>query len=100
MMILALSFIAMIGVLLVLDSLGFKTGPEYEILEMPIEKVMVYFSMLIAVAIEVIQLRHKANLERLEVARNRRAAQPIEAEDASGEAPASAENDQPPTPRE
>ncbi len=61
MKILALTFIAMIGVLLVLDSLGIHSG--IEVLDMSMEKLMVYFAMLFSVIMELVQIRYKANLE-------------------------------------
>lgn len=61
MKILALTFIAMIGVLLVLDSLGINSG--IEVLDMHMEKVMVYFAMLFSVIMEFIQIAYKKNLE-------------------------------------
>ena len=57
MEILALTFIALIGILLLLDSLGISTG--IEVLDMPMEKAMVYFAMLFAVVMEFIQLAYK-----------------------------------------
>ena len=63
MKILALAFIAMIGVLLVLDSLGITTGVE--ILDMHMEKLMVYFAMLFSVLIQLVQIRYKSNLDKL-----------------------------------
>ena len=60
MKILALSFITMIGVLLVLDSLGINSGVE--VLDMHMEKLMVYFGMLIAVIIEFVQIAYKNRL--------------------------------------
>ena len=62
MKILALTFIAMIGILLVLDSLGINSG--IEVLDMHMEKLMVYFAMLFGVIMELIQIRYKANLKR------------------------------------
>ncbi len=62
MKILALAFIAMIGVLLLLDSLGINSG--IEVLDMHVEKLMVYFAMLFAVILELVQLRYKSNLEK------------------------------------
>ena len=62
MKILALVFIAAIGVLLVLDSLGITTG--IEVLDMHLEKVMVYFAMVFAIVLELIQMRFNSNLER------------------------------------
>ena len=64
MKILALAFIAMIGVLLVLDSLGINSG--IEVLDMHMEKLMVYFAMLFSVILELLQLRYKANLKKRE----------------------------------
>jgi predicted tellurium resistance membrane protein TerC len=61
MKILALTFIAVIGVLLVLDSLGINSGVE--LLDMHLEKLMVYFAMLFAVVMELLQLRYKRNYE-------------------------------------
>lgn len=62
MKILALVFIAAIGVLLVLDSLGITTG--IELLDMHLEKLMVYFAMVFAVILELVQMRYNSNLER------------------------------------
>ena len=62
MKILALTFIAMIGVLLVLDSLGINSG--IEVLDMHMEKLMVYFAMLFSVIMEFLQLRYKRNLQK------------------------------------
>lgn len=62
MKILALVFIAAIGVLLVLDSLGITTG--IEVLDMHLEKVMVYFAMVFAIVLELIQMRYNSNLAR------------------------------------
>ena len=62
MKILALAFIAMIGILLVLDSLGINSG--IEVLDMHMEKLMVYFAMLFSVVLQLVQLRYKANLKK------------------------------------
>lgn len=59
---LALVFIAVIGCLLVCDSLGITT--HIEILDMHLEKFIVYCAMVFAVVLEVIQLRYNANLVR------------------------------------
>ncbi len=59
MKILALAFIAAIGVLLVLDSLGINSG--IEVLGMHMEKLMVYFAMVFSVVLEVIQMRYNSN---------------------------------------
>lgn len=64
MKILALVFIAAIGVLLVLDSCGITTG--IELLDMHLEKLMVYFAMVFAIVLEVIQMRYNANVRRYE----------------------------------
>lgn len=62
MKILALVFIVAIGVLLVVESFGFDT--HIELLGMPLEKLMVYFAMVFAVVLELIQMRYNSNLER------------------------------------
>ena len=62
MKILALVFIAAIGVLLVLDSAGIHT--DIEVLDMHIEKLMVYFAMVFAIVLELIQMRYNSNLKR------------------------------------
>ena len=62
MKILALVFICAIGVLLVLDSAGIHTS--IEVLDMHMEKLMVYFAMIFAVALELIQMRFNSNLNR------------------------------------
>ena len=61
MKILALTFIALIGLLLVFDALGITTG--IEIMDMHVEKLMVYFAMLFSVIMELIQIKYKENLE-------------------------------------
>lgn len=66
MKILALVFIAAIGALLVLDSLGITTG--IEVLDMHLEKLMVYFAMVFAIALELIQMRYASNLARYRAA--------------------------------
>ncbi len=60
MKILALVFISVIGVLLFLDSLGINSG--IEVLDMHMEKLMVYFAMVFAVVLELIQMRWGSNL--------------------------------------
>lgn len=60
MKILALVFIAAIGCLLVCDSLGITT--HIEILDMHLEKLIVYCAMVFAVILELIQMRYNANL--------------------------------------
>ena len=67
MKILALVFITAIGVLLVLDSSGFHT--DIELLGMHVEKLMVYFAMVFAIVLEVIQMRYNANVRRYEAER-------------------------------
>ena len=53
MKILALVFITAIGVLLTFDGLGITSG--IEVLDMHMEKLMVYFAMLFALVMELIQ---------------------------------------------
>lgn len=60
MKILALVFIVAIGVLLVLDSMAFHSG--IEVLGMSMEKVMVYFAMVFAVLLELVQMKYASNL--------------------------------------
>lgn len=64
MKILALVFIAVIGVLLVTESLGIGTGVE--VLDIHLEKLVVYICMLFAVIIELLRLRYKNNLKKFE----------------------------------
>lgn len=64
MKILALCFITVIGVLLVLDSAGINSG--IEVLDMHMEKLMVYFSMVFAFVLELIQMRFNSNLSAYE----------------------------------
>ena len=59
MKILALVFIMTIGVLLVLDSLHINSG--IEVLGMHGEKLMVYFAMVFAIVLELIQMRYTKN---------------------------------------
>ncbi len=59
MTILALVFIAVIGVLLVLDGLGINSG--IEVMDMHAEKLMVYFAMVFAVVLELLQMRYNSN---------------------------------------
>lgn len=61
MKILAVVFITAIGVLLVLDGLGINSG--IEVLDMHGEKLMVYFAMVFAIVLELIQMRFNKNLE-------------------------------------
>lgn len=60
MKILALVFITAIGILLVLDSAGLHT--DIEVLDMHMEKVMVYFAMIFAVILEFIQMAFNSRL--------------------------------------
>lgn len=59
MKILALCFITVIGVLLVFDSAGINSGVE--ILDMHAEKLMVYFAMVFAFVLELVQMKYNAN---------------------------------------
>ena len=60
MKILALAFIAAVGILLALDSLGLGTGQE--MLGMPTEKLMVYFGMGFSLLLAGLQLYYKNKL--------------------------------------
>lgn len=60
MKILALVFIAAIGVLLAVDSCGINSGVE--VLDMHMEKLMVYFAMIFAVVLEFIQMAFNSRL--------------------------------------
>ena len=60
MKILALTFIAVIGALLVIDALGFHSG--IEVIGIPGEKFMIYFAMVFAFVLELIQIRYNNNL--------------------------------------
>ena len=62
MKILALVFISVIGVLLILDGMGINSG--IEVLDMHAEKLMVYFAMVFAFVLELIQMRYGSNLEK------------------------------------
>ena len=62
MKILALVFITVIGALLVLDGAGINS--HIEVLGMHAEKVMVYFAMIFAFVLELIQMRYNSNLAR------------------------------------
>ncbi|MDR1359299.1 MAG: TerC family protein [Coriobacteriales bacterium] len=57
--ILALTFIIVIGVLLVLDSVGLHTGVEF--VGIAVEKLMVYFAMIFAIILELIQMAYNKN---------------------------------------
>ncbi len=57
--ILALVFIVTIGSLLVLDGLGINSG--IKILDMHAEKLMVYFAMVFAVILELLQMKYTKN---------------------------------------
>ena len=60
MKILALTFIVAIGVLLVIDSLGFHTGVEF--MEIGAEKIMVYFAMIFSIVIQLICMKFNKSL--------------------------------------
>ena len=60
MKILALTFIVAIGVLLVVDGFGFHSG--IEVMGIAGEKLMVYFAMVFAVILELIQMRYNKNV--------------------------------------
>ena len=61
MKILAVTFIIAIGALLVIDSLGIHSG--IEVMEMAAEKLMVYFAMVFAIILELIQMAYNKNYE-------------------------------------
>ena len=67
MKILAITFITVIGFLLALDGLGINSGVE--VLDMHAEKLMVYFAMVFAFILELIQMRYDKNYN--EYMRNR-----------------------------
>lgn len=59
MKLLALTFIIAIGALLVLDSMGIHTG--IELLGIAVEKLLVYFAMIFAIVLELIQMSYNKN---------------------------------------
>lgn len=67
--ILALVFIVMIGILLTLDGLGINSGVE--ILDMHLEKLMVYFAMVFSIILELIQMKYKKNYQMWVARKNR-----------------------------
>lgn len=73
MKILALTFIAAIGVLLILEGTGFVTG--IELLGMGLENIIVYFAMIFSLVLEFIQMRYNKNLAKLhqDIARQKNA---------------------------
>ncbi len=85
MEVLALTFIVAIGALLVVESFGLET--HIELLGVPLEKLMVYFAMVFAVVLELIQMRYNGNLARY---RAEQAAGPL-ADLEAAQAPAKAE---------
>ncbi len=97
MKILALVFIVAIGVLLVLDSMAIHSG--IEVLDMHMEKLMVYFAMVFAIVLELIQMKYLSNLEKWQreqgiLCDTEKAGEPIECEKAA-EAAAVKEDAQP-----
>lgn len=67
--ILALVFIVTIGILLTLDGLGIHSGVE--LLDMHVEKLMVYFAMVFSVIIQLIQMKYKKNYQAWVAEKNR-----------------------------
>lgn len=67
--ILALVFIVTIGILLTLDGLGIHSG--IELLDMHVEKLMVYFAMVFSVIIQLIQMKYKKNYQAWVAEKNR-----------------------------
>ena len=68
MKILALFFISAIGILLVLDGLNIHTG--ITVLDMGMEKLMVYFAMVFCLGIELFQMSYDARLREFNKARH------------------------------
>lgn len=64
MLVLALVFITAIGLLLFFDSLGINSG--IEVLDMHMEKLMVYFSMVFSVIIVGLLIKYRSNKEKFE----------------------------------
>lgn len=67
--ILALVFIVTIGLLLGLDGLGIHSG--IELLDMHVEKLMVYFAMVFSIIIQLIQMKYKKNYQAWVAKKNR-----------------------------
>lgn len=67
--ILALVFIVTIGILLTLDGLGIHSGVE--LLDMHVEKLMVYFAMVFSIIIQLIQMKYKKNYQAWVAEKNR-----------------------------
>ena len=67
MKILALTFITVIGILLVLDGLGINSG--FEVFDMHAEKLMVYFAMVFAFVLELIQMSYNRRIADFRVER-------------------------------
>ena len=86
MKILALVFITVIGMLLFFDSLGINSG--IEVLDMHMEKLMVYCAMVFAVVLELIQMRYSSNLAKWKAGlkSQERKAEELEGEQRKGEA--------------
>lgn len=68
MKILALVFIAVIGVLLVLDGLGINSG--IEVFDMHAEKLMVYFAMVFSVCLTLLNMRYSSNFQKWTAQKN------------------------------
>ena len=67
--ILALVFIVMIGIMLTLYGLCINSG--IEILDMHLEKLMVYFAMVFSIILELIQMKYKKNYQMWVARKNR-----------------------------
>jgi predicted tellurium resistance membrane protein TerC len=67
--ILALVFIVTIGALLCLDGIGIQSGVE--LLDIHIEKLMVYFAMIFSIIIQLIQMKFKKNYQAWVAEKNR-----------------------------
>ena len=68
MKILAVIFIATIGILLSLDGAGITTGME--VLDMSMEKLLVYFGMLFSLAIEMLLIWYRGKLDKYKASLN------------------------------
>ena len=64
MKILALVFISVIGILLLLDSVGINSG--IEVLDMHMEKLMVYFAMVFSTVLVALTMHYNGNVKRWE----------------------------------
>lgn len=71
MKILAITFIILIGLLLSLDGMGLHSN--LELLDMHVEKLMVYCAMVFSLVLELIQMKYRSNLEQWQRELNKKA---------------------------